>query len=166
MSELLALDVRQDQLPLEDCQYMKPGSADAPGWLKCQLPRRPFVLADSSIVDLALPVDKNPFYQAMGKKLVKQLDDKVGSFSHTLLLGCSGKILFQNTIVFRSKIDLLRCYFRFSRLRQDLSVSCAGEGALRDLHGGAQCSIFLQSTTRIPHERGDVVEICTFPDHC
>lgn len=92
LSNLLELDEFKNLVPSKDVSYVGPSTADdSPGWLCCDLPSRPTPASDSSKVDLALPVDGNPFYEEMDKGLVNELSRKTNHYSHTLLLGCSGK---------------------------------------------------------------------------
>jgi hypothetical protein len=91
VEDLLKLDVHLERIP-KAVSYIGPSIAgSAPSWLCCDLPRRPSPALDASVVDLALPLDGNPFYKEMGKDLVKKLFDNTNLYSHSLLLGCSGK---------------------------------------------------------------------------
>lgn len=104
---LLALDEYRNLLPSEDVRYVGPGTTDsAQKWLCCKLPRRPSPVSDSSIVDLALPVDGNPFYEEMDRGLVNELSRNTDNYSHSLLLGCSGKCISNINAAFKLLILL------------------------------------------------------------
>ena len=86
------LDIHKHLIPTNADSYVGPSIAgSAPSWLCSDLPRRPSPAPDASFVDLALPLDGNPFYQEMDKGLVNQMFEQTNQYSHSLLLGCSGK---------------------------------------------------------------------------
>lgn len=97
VTSLLELDVLKDSLPRNGCLVIGPGVlGSAPGWLRSDLPCRPSPAPDASPVDLALPLECNPFYREMGDDLVTQLRALTASYAHCLLLGCSGKYTSNN----------------------------------------------------------------------
>ena len=102
VDSLLALDVHKGLVPRKDVSYVGPSTADsAPDWLCCDLPCRPTPPSALSIVDLALPVDGNPYYEEMDKGLVNDLSSKTSQYSHSLLLGCSGKCISNINAAFK-----------------------------------------------------------------
>jgi hypothetical protein len=91
--DLLKLDSRIDLVPRSTIKYIGPYSpAPFPRWLICTLPLRPVQLRHLSVVDLALPVDGNPFYKAMNKDFQRQLVQLSSEQSHAFVVGCSGEL--------------------------------------------------------------------------